>query len=450
MYSIYLKIKEGGITMGVLYEAIQNVPENNDVIPESCLSFYEQAIYVVDFAMNENAEFQKRFGDAELRMYKDHGILVEYVGEDADILQEAVKEKAAKMVGAMKAAFGRINQYFVAATNSGEKLVSQITPEMINSCPDNLGKTHTFFDYSKVNFTANALKFGKKVDAAFKNKKNLSQEESMEIDKTVSKNIFKDIVGVEATNIKEMKNKLRAELIGSEVDVNKAWVKKNFNKMKELVAGSKIPSEVKQNIRDREKLLDDMFATCYSHDGEEGYTNTFLGWEDALAGACQICFVGYSIVFDVYKRMHREYMNILYKVSRSKKAVKESLVPDSTIEDKDLVDQADPKEKLVPDSVVKEAPDVSTVEECGDVNDVAARHGEVAEEPAEESEGKPVSEAPDVSTVEEKCDKDVYDDKAAREGKECKDGAEESQGKSVKESASFTRQHALINSLFDF
>ncbi len=439
--------------MGVLYEALDNVPANNDVIPESCLSFYEQAMYVVDFALQEDANFREKFGNAELAMYKDHGILVEYVGEDAEILEEAVKDKAVKMFGAMKNLFDRAEQHFVAATKNGEKVVAGITPEALNNCPENLGKTHAFFDFSKIKFAANALKFAKKADAAFKNKKNISREEAIEIDKELSKVIFKDIVGVEASNIKEMKNKLRAELMGSEVDINKAWVKKNFNRMKDLVAGDKVPREIKESINEQKKLLDDMFATCYSHDGEKEYNNTFLGWEDALAGAAQISFVAYAVVFDVYKRMHREYMNILFKVAKAgKKAVKEAVVADSDVEDKDLVDQADPKEKLVPDSVVKEkcdkdiyddkaaregndcsdkaeesqgkplteAPDVSTtkpVNECDDVNDINARSGEMSEPPAEESEGKPVSEAPDVSTVDK---------------------------------ATFTKQHTMINSLFDY
>ena len=520
--------------MGILYESLENVSENNDVIPESCLSFYEQALYVVDFAMNENAEFLKKFGNAELNMYRDTGILVEYVGEDADILTEAMKNKEVKIFGAMKSVFSKMDLYFANVTKNGQKIVSNIDPEVIANCPDNLGKTHTYFDFSKIKFADNAIKFGKKADAAFKNKKDISQEDALALDKEISKNIFKDIVGVEATNIKDMKEKLRAELIGAEVDVNKAWVKKNYTRMKDLVAGDKIPKEVKSSIQDQKNSLDHLWDTCYSHDGEEGYTQAVIYWEDALAGAAQIAFVAYTVVFDVYKRMHREYMNILYKVVKAgKKAVKESLVPDSEIENKDLVDQADPKEKLVPDSVVKEdaytdkmqanlarmkemqaradaankkaddslnkvnskfgikredgeeeseaeveegavsktmqnagkalsktppakaglkagqyvrkkidekkAKKEEALKECDDVNDVAARHGKVCEEPAEESEGKPVAEA---------CDKDIYDDKAAREGKDCKDKAEESQGKPVVES--YTRQHVLINSLFDF
>lgn len=484
--------------MGVLYEALDNVPANNDVIPESCLSFYEQAMYVVDFALQEDANFRDRFGCAELAMYKDHGILVEYVGEDAAILEGAVKDKAVKMFGAMKNLFGRAEQHFIAATKSGEKLVSAITPEALNNCPENLGKTHAFFDFSKIKFADNALKFAKKADSAFKNKKNISREEAIEIDKQVSKNIFKDIVGVEASNINEMKTKLKAELMGSEVEVNKAWVKKNFNRMKDLVAGDKVPKEVKATINEQKKLMDDMFTTCYSHDGEAEYNNTFLGWEDALAGACQISFAAYAVVFDVYKRMHREYMNILFKVAKAgKKAVKEAVVADSDVEDKNLVDQADPSEKVVPDSVVEEGAVSKGLQNAGKAfsKTAPAKAGmavgkEIRKKIDEKKAEKEVlKEAPDVSTVEEKCDKDIYDDKAAREGKDCSDKAEESQGKSVNEcddagvndinarsgemsdvdaeesegkpvseapevstveEATYTKQHNMINSLFDF
>lgn len=430
--------------MGVLYEALDNVPMNNDVIPESCLSFYEQAMYVVDFALQEDANFRDRFGCAELAMYKDHGILVEYVGEDAAILEGAVKDKAVKMFGAMKSLFSRVDQYFVAATKNGEKIVAGITPEALNNCPENLGKTHAFFDFSKIKFADNALKFSKKVNNIFKNKKNISREEALEIDKELSKTIFKDIVSIEASSIKEMKNKLKAELMGSEVDVNKAWVKKNFNRMKDLVAGEKIPSEVKGSINEQKKLMDDMFTMCYSHDGEAEYTNTFLGWEDALAGAVQISFAAYAVVFDVYKRMYREYMNILFKVSKAgKKAVKEAVVADSDVENKDLVDQADPKEKLVPDSVVEEdaytdkmQANLAKMKEMQAKADEANKKAGDALDSANSKFGikrEDAEEAPDVSTVEEKCDKDIDDDKAAREGKVCSDKAEESQSKSLTE-----------------
>ncbi|MBR6289294.1 MAG: hypothetical protein IKR19_08165 [Acholeplasmatales bacterium] len=439
--------------MGVLYEALSNVPANNDVIPESCLSFYEQAMYIVDFAMNESAEFKKSIGEKELATYRESGELVSYVGEDAEVLEEAFKDKATKMFGAMKASFSKLNTYFVSATKNGAKLVNSIIPEMIEACPDTLGKTHTFFDFSKIKFAQNAIKVGKKIDVAFKNKKNISKDEALKIDQEISKDVFKQIIGIDAESIKDMKVKLKAELTGSEIEVNKAWVKKNFNKMKELVGGSKIPGEVKIFYNEQKKLIDGIFDTCYSHDGEKEYNNAFMGWEDALSNVALISFIAYNISFDVYKRMYREYFNILYKVSKAK-TVKESVVPDSEIEDKNLVDQADPKEKVVPDSVVDEgavskelqkagkamsktAPAKAgmavgkairnkidekkvkdeAIKECDDVNDQAAREGEVTDKPAEEFEGKPVSEAPDVSTVEE---------------------------------GTFTRQHTLINSLFDF
>ena len=327
--------------MGVLYEDLNNVPVNNNVIPESCLSFFEQAMYVAEFAQDEHNNLIRSLSIRELREFEENGGI--YTESNEEIIMEGVKEKMTKTFGVMKKVFDNINMYFKTATANGKKVVAQITPEKINNCPENLGKTHTFFDFKKVPFAKNGIKFAKKVNSRYAKVEN-DKEKIKALSEEIAKEINKEICGIDSIDYKssigKLKKVIRKELIGEEIKVDKAFVKKNFNRMKDIVAGDAIPANVKQFYNDQKSLFDSICDECYVHEKDNKDITKLSYWEASMIAIYMTVFAGLNVAFDVYKRMHREYLNILIKVANSgKKVVKEDAYTDKMQQNLDKMKQ---------------------------------------------------------------------------------------------------------------
>lgn len=313
--------------MDAIYEMLSNAPAVNDIIPDSCLSFYEESLYVAEFVANETNIMMENIGVEELREYELTESLMIYEGENAKALTEKIKSITEKLFGAIKKLFSNINEYFKSKIDNAKKF-ADVTPAMINMIPEgkDLGVTHVFFDYKSIKFAQNTVKFCKQIDAKFKASSGKNTKDIKDMVSSIEGNMISSITGVDADKISGMKSTMRKELLGDTVKVDKAYLKRNIKKILKVVTGDEIPNAIKAAYNAEKNALASILNTVDSVD-ESSYKNIIPIWTKLITRSVSVANAAYSIAFDVYKRMHREYCNILLKAKKAtgSKAVKESL-----------------------------------------------------------------------------------------------------------------------------
>lgn len=311
-------------------EELANVQPIENVIPNGCLSFEEEAAYVADMLVNEYNRYCVDIGRTEITFYEATGTTLVYEGEEAEKSNNKVKDFITKAVAGTKALVKNISMHIDGSVAAGKKL-AKLTPEMIKSIPDDkeLGVTHTFFDPSKIKFATNAIKFANKVDAVFKKSTGKSKDEIKQIVDQLYAQIPKAITGINVEMGKEAKAKVKAELIGETIKVDKKYIVKNLAKIEKVVKGDFCPAMIKSVYKEQEKLSVEVYKVINEYQYKPEYADLVPAWVDVITDiySCTLCC--YGILFDVTKRMHREYMTIVSKALKAAKVEDKKVTTES-------------------------------------------------------------------------------------------------------------------------
>lgn len=330
--------------MSELYDNLSSAPVLN-VIPESCLSFAEEASFVAEFALNEHNHLIESIAMEELAAYEETQTMLVYEGNNAEALKGKVKAFMVKLFGAMKKFFTNIKNFF----DSRKKLAKsiKITKDDVKNLPADvkLGTTHQFFDFGKVKFGANAIKFGKEVDKTFKALSNGSKEEIKQAASMLNEKMVSSISGADVKTIAEMKKVLKAEMVNDTVKVDKAWLLKNFDQVYAVVCGDKVLADIKNAYNSEKKVLDTLFDTVSAAGSDDKFMDVVAVWSGVIYDVVNTANQAYAVAFDVYKRMTIEYASILMKAQKAagkkKEVAKESVEADVPYTSQyDMVDSA--------------------------------------------------------------------------------------------------------------
>ena len=444
-----------------LYDILSNTPTLDDVIPESCLSFSDQALFVAEFAHNEYNMMMQFIAMNELAVFESTNEDIVYEGEEAEKLGSKVSKFISRSFGAMKAFFGNVNTAFTAKIANGKKVMDKVNNGAVANLPEDFSATtHAFFDPTKIKFADNAAKFCKEVDKTFMAlaKKDASSEEAKTAMNALVDRVLGSVLGINQTRFKstkEFKTFLKNELTGSEVKVNKAWLKKNISKVSNIVAGEQIPSAVKEAYKDQKKMLDECYRTVANHQTDPAYSKVLQLWLATIAEATTVALLGYGVAFDVYKRMHKEYTSIAVKASKyANKPVKED-ASEGPIEDKcdtgrregDIKDNSAPAEGTVKDADDKlvGSPEGMKSEVPGSGNSEESKAHDVTKDIEDAIKEDSVEEGL-LSNVGKKMANSSFGKAGLKVGQEIQKKKAAKEEKELKESAEYN----LIDKAFDF
>lgn len=299
-------------------DELTNVQPIDNIIPNGCLSFEEEAKYVADMLITEYNRYCLDLGRTEISFYEATGSNIIYEGEEAEKSGNKAKKFMTKAFAAFKSFTDKVSTYADGSVAAGKKL-AKLTPEMIKSIPEGkeLGVTHTFFDPAKIKFATNALKFAAKVDSAFKKSAKKDKEAIKAMCDEFESKIFYAITSISNDNPKEVRKQLRDSLIGDTIKVDKAYVIKNLSRIERVIKGDMAPNMAKTMYNDQKILASGVYKVVEEYQNKPEYADLIPMWMGLITEIFSTTMVCYAIMFDVTKRMHREYMTIVSKALKA-------------------------------------------------------------------------------------------------------------------------------------
>lgn len=315
------------------------IKADRSVIPQGCLSFSEQALYVAEATENEFNKLFESVGINELAVFESTGSEIVYEGEKLDEFKKNAVEFFKNLWAKIKAAYEMVVDKFNEAVKGTKKNLSKIESKQLNYLdPDKkFGKTH-HFDFGGSTSRENAHKLLMEIFSDFENgDKDVNQLKQDYEDKIVS-----TISGTDKNSIKEAKDALKKKYIGEEFEVDLKWVKKNFDSIKMWTFESPT-KKIKESFNEEKAVIDDVIAQVKKMKSNHIDTaQTTISLMKDITTTMHQCM---SVTMDVLKRRHSEYRNIFTKVyiatqkaaKSSSSSVGESAVIEST--QQDLVDK---------------------------------------------------------------------------------------------------------------
>ena len=333
------------------YEELGMVKANESVIPESCLSFAEQTLYVAEYSQ---AEFNKLFeavGVEELAVFESTGAEIVYEGATLDAFKEKAKRFFMKIWGAIKAAYEKVYAFFIQRSKTAMEQIKGLDKSDVKKALDanpgkHYGTVHNYKDIVKSydDMVKKALPLTKEVNNEFdkinglgsnalvagyrelKNKttfggENKVMENAEKATEKLLTKIFETFGKKGSESYSDIKSAVREQL--KEIDVTGSWLKSNVDELVNIVKGGKSIDEIKKSYQEQKKQIDECITKMKGLQEKDmrtaGKRVMVLG---KLANAFDVCANTY---FDIFKKRFTEYLLVLVRVWKDcKKADKEA------------------------------------------------------------------------------------------------------------------------------
>lgn len=318
-------------------EYLRTVPTNESAVPDGCLTFAEEALYVsaaITEAYNNTFE---QIGISELAVYESTGSVVVYEGARMDNFKNKIKEMFGKFMAAIKKAYEKILDWFESIrkkANSKLTGLKSFDPETLKDV-NNLGKTHKF-DLDCIDIKANVASVNDDIKDACEKVIKSGYEENKDLFEDIKKTLHADLAnGAEGsssiTDASSLKEKVKAAMLGEEIEVDTGYISSNFDELKKIVLDGKLTRDIKasykaekENLAKMQKNVESIIKDAAKEDGSDA--------EKAISAAATIykdiaatMHLVMAIKIDVCKTRYRDAYRLLSIVkSHSKKATGES------------------------------------------------------------------------------------------------------------------------------
>ena len=286
-------------------------------IPNSCISFYERAMCLNDMVIEEYEDLQNEIALYELVYYHTMGYVPMY-----ELDESASNELRSKYVASLQrinnkieSNYSQIIKHFKDSLAS-KKDLKEIGADKISYIEKPIAVTHTFFNFDKVSFAENGKSMINTIVSTFS--KNQSELQSRnDIRNALVSDICSTISGVSSiTSIKGLKNTLKMELIGSEVKVDNAFLKKYYQKINSVVLDSTVLDYINKCRYNENKLMRYTTNTIRSIGNNKNLSAAINDLFNLFIITLNVTHLCYGSLFDVCNRMIREYTNIVTKVNK--------------------------------------------------------------------------------------------------------------------------------------
>lgn len=321
----------------------ETIKADRTVIPEGCLSFSEQALYIAEASENEFNKLFESVGIEELAVFESTGSEVIYEGAKLDEFKKKAVQLFKDLWGKIKRGYEMIvdkfNEVTAGAKKNFPKLSNRDLERIKLEDSAKMGKVHEY-DFGGATPRENAHKLIMEINADFKSGKEDEDRASLR-DKYDDK-IVSQISGTDKTSIKEAKDALKKKYIGNEKDVDFAWAKKNFDYIN-MYTFEAPRKEIKASFNDEKTIIEGVIDEVKKFkETDVNYAKTTISLMRDVCNTLHQCM---AVQMDALKHRHSECRNIYTKLYvASQKAVKESasVQNESTIiaTQQDLVDKS--------------------------------------------------------------------------------------------------------------
>lgn len=328
------------------YEELGIIKANESVIPEGCLSFAEQTLYVAEYSQNEYNKLFEAVGVEELAVFEATGSLVVYEGATLDSFKEKAKKFFLKIWAAIKAAYEKVYAFFIQKSKTAMEQIKGLDKAAVKVALEadpgkNYGITHNYDDLiktynRKVKEAAGLCKsINSKFDAAdgkyfsgdiATTAKTIGRSENtkQEVIEKLSEDMLTEIAETfgkkDSKTLSDIKDAIREEL--KEIDVTGSYLKSHIDDFVKIVKDGKSIDDIKVAYQEQKKVIDESIKAAGKLKEENMRSASkrimVLG---KLSNALDVCANTY---FDIFKKRFTEYLLILVRVWKVwKKATKE-------------------------------------------------------------------------------------------------------------------------------
>lgn len=313
---------------------LNDVKTINSVIPEGCLTFAEQSLYVAEFAEKEFNALFEAVGIDELAVFESTGSFVVYEGAKLDEFKKnAVKFFKETVWGAIKGAYEKILGFFETKRKEFNNMITSINASAIDLMKDDkkYGTTYNYDLSHADNFEANTRKLVRDIAVDFGalkvNHDNETADinaESKELKDKYEAKIVSEISGIsDVKTVNDARKSLHEKMKGEKVEVNKTWVKNNFSTIVDVVKQGSTKKDIQKSYKAEKASIDEVINGLKKMDGD--MINFAKAEMSLLKSVTTALHSLMNVKMDVCKTRYADYRNILIVLHNlNKKSTNES------------------------------------------------------------------------------------------------------------------------------
>lgn len=308
--------------MSIIYEnedILSEVKADMSVIPANTLSFSENALYVAEAVERDFNEMFESIGVNELAVFESTGVQIVYEGDEQKSLKEKIIGFFKKLWEKIKAAFEAALVKFEALKMQAKKQIPTIKESDIEGFDDDkkFGKSHEFGELMHRSYGRNAADYAKFVSDEFAKlakKEGLEATEVADKAKELEEDICAKVSGFDGVkSVKEMQDAMVEKLMGDEVEVDKAFIKKHLDEINGIVIQGSSVKHIKELYKTSRKYIDECIKTAKSYTDERAKVMSSEVKVLKSIGQCMNSANGKAL--DISKRRYTEYRNILVRIA---------------------------------------------------------------------------------------------------------------------------------------
>ena len=295
---------------------LETIKANRSVIPSTCTSFEEEAMYVAEYGENVLTGFLEDVGINELAVYESTGEFVVYEGERLNELKAKAKEVLDKIWSAIKAGYEKVLAFFSSHTLNAKDKFKDLKASDLDKFDSNydFGKTHDFSGIDKENFAEKAAKVRDQITARL----DAGQQVKGEI---TTEYIMAQITGTSDSKMGEAKRTVKKDMMGKEVSVDKSWLSSNWKTVYDVVMAGSSRKDIKKSYKDEK----DKINQCIKNLKGRKDVDSINAVVKIYAKVTTTLHSMMNVKMDVCRKRLAEYTRLLAKVYAKKKvATKES------------------------------------------------------------------------------------------------------------------------------
>ncbi len=295
---------------------LQTIEPNRSVIPSTCTSFEEEAMYVAEYGENVLTGFLEDVGISELAVYESTGEFVVYEGERLNELKAKAKAVLDKIWATIKAGYEKVLAFFSSHTLNAKNKFKDLKASDLDKFEADykFGKTHDFSGIENENFAENAAKVRDQITARLDGGQQVKGEITTEY-------IMAQITGTEENKMHDAKKKVRESMTGKEVEVTKSWFSSNWKTVYDVVMAGSSKKDIKKSYKNEK----DKINQCIKNLKGRKDVDSINAVVKIYAKVTTTLHAMMNIKMDVCRKRLAEYTRLLAKVYAKKKvATKES------------------------------------------------------------------------------------------------------------------------------
>lgn len=340
--------------MVVFCEEVQNAGTNNTIIPAHCLSFYEQSLYIAEFAQEEMNKLFESAGIEELAVFESTGCEIVYEGARFEELKKTVVSIFVKIWEAAKKMFANITYAFKMGQNKLDegitklhakineevgnravKKTKELTPEILKALeglkttegnPITFGKIHSYdknLNDKIKKFSDGQESIRSKIDSEI-DKIQIGEEDTKQVIEEKKEQIMKMIIPMISTidnaeNLEFAIGEIK-KWRGEQIDVDAAWIKAHVNDINEITKNGYYLADIKLAYNKFKSDIDKVIKELKT--SKEGEAELMMA-KAKLYQKSITCYKScVAAVMDINRSRFNDYRGILFAaLFRGQKAI---------------------------------------------------------------------------------------------------------------------------------